>query len=330
MRYVPSVWFLDLNQLLLARGSQQLGKGQFCLGITAVTLVLSIAVYALTYYREYMRIPERGGEAYGRGRDDYSLVRRFLDVTVLRSPFQCATYHFSVKTLFRSERHCLVFGTATAIGLFVAFQDAAGISSNPLDQGIDAGMLSISLTIAYAAIVSLRALFDLPGERKANWIFQSIVDVHQHDGRGTATKLAISAVIPWLILPALPLHILRLGWSTALLHTAYVLTCSMALAELLLIRFRKIPFTCLHTASKDKVLVSVILGIAGLSLFSGVNSSIEARLLQHPLRFFEAFLFFCALFLGIRIYRSRLSREDRALLFEDRPAPLVQLLNLSE
>ena len=35
---------------------------------------------------------------------------------VLRSSFQRATYFFSMKTIFRFEKHCMLFGTATAVG----------------------------------------------------------------------------------------------------------------------------------------------------------------------------------------------------------------------
>src|SRR5262249_9660171 len=59
--YIPSVWFLDLHQTLLINGTVQTGMGIFAVEITAVLFILAIAVYALTYYREYMRIPERSG-----------------------------------------------------------------------------------------------------------------------------------------------------------------------------------------------------------------------------------------------------------------------------
>jgi hypothetical protein len=324
---LPSLWFLDLNQMLLSQGTQWLHAGTFAFQMTVVTFILSIAVYTLTYYGEYMRIPERNGHA-GGGQDGYSLHQRLVDATLLTTPFQRATYHFAFKTLFRSERHCLLFGVAFAIGVFLAAQAFAESMTTPSETAVDPRLLSVSLTVAYFVIVSLHALFDLPSDRRANWIFQTTVDSWS-DGRSVAGKCMTSAVAFWLIPIGLPLHVLVLGWPTALLHTIYVLISSLALAELLLIRFRKIPFTCTYTASKDKVLVHIVLVLAGLSIFADMNAVFEARLLRQPMLFVPVVSAFLAGRLWIRQYRENLPPADRMLVFEDRPAPVVQRLDLS-
>ena len=326
---VPPVWFLDLNQMLLARGTQQLGAGILCVEITAITIVLSLVVYAATYYREYMQIPERGGLDYGGGRDSYSLLRRFQDAVVLRSPFQIAIYHFAVKTLFRSERHCLLFGSAAAVGFFMAGQAFTDALTNPAEGRIDPRLLSVSLTLAYCVVVSLWALFDLPSDRQANWIFRSTVDFYRHNGRGVAVKVMVSAVASWLLLIGLPLHVALWGWPTALLHTAYVLMSSFVLAELLLLRFQKLPFTCTYTASKDRVLMRVVLAFAGLFVFTEINSRIEVSVLRDPIRLPVLLAFVIVLLWWIRHYRNELPSSDRVLIFEDRPLPAVQVLNLT-
>lgn len=327
--YIPTVWFLDLHQMLLAHGTQLLGAGGLCLVITGATFVLALLIYALTYYREYIRIPETSGLVYGGGRDSYSMLRRCLEGVLLRTPFQRATFHFAVKTLFRSERHCLLFGTAAAVGVFLSAEAVGDTLANPIAESIDPRLLSVSLTIAYCAVVSLRALFDLPSDRNASWVFRSILDLNRHEGRESGTKVMIATVVPWLLLPALPLHIALWGWGRALLHTLYVLMCSIALSEVLLLRFRKIPFTCLYTASKDRVLMMIFFALAGFYVFSGANSSLEAVLLRRPIYFLFVIPIFTSVLLWIREYQAGLSQADRALIFEDRPAAAIQLLNLS-
>ena len=327
--YLPPVWFLDLHQMLLARGTQLTGSGVFCLEITAATILVSLGIYALAYYREYVRIPERGGLPHGRGRDTYSAIRIALDASTLQTPFQRGTFHFAIKTLFRSERHCLLFGTATAVGFFLAAQTAGDALANPTPQTIDPRLISVSLILVYFTIVGLRALLDLPSERNANWVFRATVDLNKHEGREVASKVLILTVVPWLIL-LLPLYVALWGWLTALLHTLYVLTCSIALSELLLLRFQKIPFTCTYTASKDRVLLMIVLGLIGFSLFTGTNASLEASLLRDPIRFLSAVPFFGVLFWWIRFYRRDLLKSDRVLIFEDRPEPAIQLLHLSK
>jgi hypothetical protein len=325
--YVPSVWFLDLHQTLLIDGTVQTGTGIFAVEITAILFILAIVVYALTYYREYMRIPERSGLIHTSGSDSYFL-RRLLDAVAVRTPFQRATYVFAMKTLFRNEKHCLLFGTATAIGFFVAAQTTGQALAIPIDSGVDPRLLSVSLTLAFFTIVSLRALLDVPSDRQASWVFRSTVDRYRHEARSVASKVLVSPVMVWLGI-ALPLHVMLWGWTTALLHSGYVLMCSIGLAQLLLVRYRKIPFTCSYTASKDKVLVMIILAMAGFALFSEANSRFEVSLLSHP----WGFLFFVACFLillwRIRVFQSGLTLEERALIYEHRPAPMVQVLNIT-
>src|SRR6185295_7130920 len=127
----------------------------------------------------------------------------------------------------------------------------------------------------------------------------------------------------------LPLHVMKWGWIAALMHTAYVLMCSILLAQVLLLRFRKIPFTCSYTASKDRVLVMIFLGLVGLSLFNGANASLEARLLARPIYFLAIVPVFAGLLLCVRAYQAGVPEGERSLIFEDRPAPAIQVLNLS-
>ena len=325
--YVPSVWFLDLHQTLLIDGTVQTGTGIFAVEITAIVFILAIALYALTYYREYMRIPERSGMIHTSGSDS-NFLGRLLDAVALHTPFQRATYVFALKTLFRNEKHCLLFGTATAMGFFVAAQTTGQALADPKDFEVDPRLLSVSLTLAFFTIVSLRALLDVPSDRQASWVFRSTVDRHRHAARSVASKVLVSPVIVWLGV-ALPLHVMFWGWTIALLHSSYVLMCSIGLAQLLLVRYRKIPFTCSYTASKDKVLVMIILGLAGFALFSEANSRFEVSLLSHPWGFLFVVACFLILLWRIRVFHSSLTLEDRALIYEHRPAPMVQILNIT-
>jgi hypothetical protein len=325
--YIPPVWFLDLHQTLISKGTPRTGMGIACLEISAATFVLALAVYSLTYYRQYMRIPEQSGLMHWRGRDAYSLRRRVLDAVFLRSPFQSATYAFSMKTLFRNEKHCVLFGIAAAMSVFLAMQGAADGLANPID-GVDSRLLSVSLTIAFFTIVSLRALLDVPSERLASWVFRSTVLHPRPETLEVAFKVLITPVVIWLIV-ALPFHVVLWNWRIALLHSVYVLMSSIALAQLLLLKFRKIPFACSYTASKDKILVVVILGLIGAALFSSMNARIEMSMIAQPNKIFTAIAIFALILWSIRRYRDNLPLRDRVLIFEDRPASPIQRLDIT-
>ncbi len=329
VRWLPPVWFLDMHQFIVGQGARFTGSAFFGLEATAGVFVFALGMYVLTYYRQFARIPEQTAIHPTRGRDQHSWLRRILDAAVLRTPFQRATYHFAVKTLFRSERHCLFFGAAMSVGFFLAAQTVSDAVTTPMRFGVDSRLLSVALTLGFFVVCTLRALFDLPADRSASWIFRSILNPNQHEARDVAAKVTVTMVIPWLVLIGLPLHVAAWGWTTGLLHTGYVLLCSITLSELLLVGFRKIPFTCLQTANKDRILVMIILFMVGLSIFSTANAQFETFLLDRPFRFLAVIICAAVVLRGIRAVERDLHPMDRTLLFEDRPAPVIQLLNLS-
>ena len=285
-------------------------------------------VYTLSYLREYMQIPERAGLFAASGRDSYSPGRVALEATVLHSPFLQATYPFCMKTLFRSEKHCLLFGLSSAIGLFISAQ-SVGTALTTRELSVDPRLLSISLTIAFFTIISLRALFDIPSDRGTNWIFRLLIDPERNETRSVATMVILTPVAIWLV-GVFPLHLVMLGWSMTLMHSVYVMLCSVALAQLLLLKFRKLPFTCSYTASKDRILAMVLLGMVAFTIFSETNSRIEARLLVHPREFALGVVGLIVLSWAVREYNARLPLRDRTLIFEDRPEPAVQILNIGK
>ena len=197
---------------MLARGAlTQTGTAVLALQVTAAAFVLALSLYALTYYRHFMRIAEGGRLHAGAGRDRHSLVRRIVDAAALRTPFQCATYHFALRSLFRSERHCLLFGGACSIGFFLAGQAVSDALTRPGTFTFDPRLLSVPLILSYFIIVSLRALFDQPTDRRANWIFRFMVDRRTCELRPLATKVVLSMIAPWLVLVGFPVLCVLVG-----------------------------------------------------------------------------------------------------------------------
>jgi len=327
--YVPPVWFLDLHQYVIGRGAPFSGSAAFAAEMTILAFIAAMAAYALTYFRQFSRIPEQTAVQPRARKDGASIVRRLVDTAVVRTPFQRAAYHFTLKTLLRSDRHCLLLGTAIGIGLFAAAQTLAEVMAEAAPHGLDSRLLSVPLTLSYFIICSLRVLYDLPAERNANWIFRTTVDELKHESRPAGVKVMLTLIVPWLVVVAIPLYAARWGWTIALLHAAYVLVWSAVLAELLLAGFRKIPFTCLHVGSKDRVLVMIIFFLIGFSLFSSANSVVETGFLQTPLRFVLLPIFLVAFVLAIRVRERGLPFKERILIFEDRPAAPIQVLDLS-
>ena len=56
----------------------------------------------------------------------------------------------------------------------------------------------------------------------------------------------------------------------------------MLLAEILLVRFRKLPFTCTYPPFEHSAVVVVIVYVLGFLAFAGVTSELEFDTLMNP------------------------------------------------
>src|SRR5271155_1614524 len=77
----------------------------------------------------------------------------------------------------------------------------------------------------------------------------------------------------------------RWGWSMGVTHTAIVAVLCLMLTEILLVRFRKIPFTCAAPAFKSSALVTVVFYFLGFAIFTSGTSTAERWALEDPLRY---------------------------------------------
>jgi len=108
VKFLPSVWFLGLCQLMRAKAGPSLETlGKLALISSGCLVIVAIAVYAVSYRRCFKRIPENLDVVAGNDRPAVTWIFRFLDHTVLPSGFQRAGYRFALKSLLRSERHSL-------------------------------------------------------------------------------------------------------------------------------------------------------------------------------------------------------------------------------
>ena len=105
---------------------------------------------------------------------------------------------------------------------------------------------------------------------------------------------------------------------------------SVLLAEILLVRFRKLPFTCTYPPFEHSAVVLVIGYVLGFLVFAGVTSELEFDSLTNP----AAGIVFVVIGVGVWSLVRHMRREalelDQQIIFEDVPAPQFEFLHLGD
>ena len=341
IRFLPSVWFLGFCQLLRGKADPALALLGWVaiLGCLGVALV-AIAAYALSYRRCFMRIPESASENLSENPDlspetnhGYrSWLVSILDRTVLRSPFQRAGYRFVMRTLLRSERHGLVLVGFLALGVVIASQVLfVTFNGESVDAGVpSAALLSIPFILSYCILVGLRFAFDIPADLRANWIFQLSLDKTAHECIPLVRRVMLTFVLPWILVVVLPVSAYLWGWTAALVHTTLVAIWSVLLSGILLIHFRKVPFTCTYPPFRDSAIVVLLSYVLGFFAFVVLTPRLEYWALLDP----ALMILFVPIILGAWYGQRRLQQSvvdiDRQLIFEEKQPTAFEVLDLGQ
>jgi hypothetical protein len=331
LRWLPPVWFLGLLRSLVGKADAalaQLGR----LGWQAVigVGVLAPAAYIASYYRYFIRIPETIDTTLRNRAPRTVLPIAWMDQLVLHSPFEQATYRFTIKTLLRSERHSLLFGAFAGLGLVLAFETLASAFSAASAPGDppNVELLSAPFVLAYFVICGLRFVFDIPAELRANWVHQAILHHEQREPAALAGKVILTFILPWVVV-CLPLYVRAWGWSIGAGHVAVLTAACSLLAKLLLRRFHKIPFTCTYPTWKQSATVMILLYVLGFWGFAFLLPGLERSLIMRTPLFL--WILSALLLLAGVVLRRFLAVEvvDTSLIFEEKSPSPFEILNLS-
>src|SRR4029077_7854686 len=93
--------------------------------------------------------------------------------------------------------------------------------------------------------------------------------------------IALMGIAPLFVILT-PIEIWFRGWRLAFIHLTFALALSLLLLNLLLVWFRKIPFTCSYFPGKTSMAVMAALYLAGFTTYSWTMASVEESLLRVP------------------------------------------------
>ena len=319
---LPPAWFLGLTETLWGNGNDIFfasltRRAMLSLGLA---LLISVIAYSFSFRRSFVRIPEFADVGpLPRGRR-FRLPAKLLDATILRTPVQRAGYHFVSRTLLRSDAHLQIVLALAALGLVVAAQNVnaafhPGISFAAQPPTVE--LLSIPFILSYCLLVGIRLAFEVPSDLSANWIFKLWIEPGGEQPRSVARKVLLTFSLGWIAPLCFLYSTLLWGWLTALLQTTILIGCSAVFVEVLLVRFRKIPFTCSYPAFQSHstlVLVAYLMGFVVFAIYipQVVQWSLVTR--WGAAGFIPVVLLSLG---GLRKFRKQMLDMDKRLVFEE-------------
>jgi hypothetical protein len=331
---LPSTWFLGLCQSWRGRAGPVLtALSRLALPGIAAVATLALGTYAVGYRRHFVRIAEIADTAAPPRSPRISRWGVLLDRLALRTPFQKGCFRFVWKTLLRSEAHRLVLTGVGGLGLVLASQallDAFEGSKSLRAAALSPDALSIPFILAFLVIVGLRIAFEIPAELPSNWIFQLMLDSDGRECEQLARKVILILVLPGLVTIAFPVYAYLEGWVVACLHTLLVVTWAVLLTNIVLIRFRKLPFTCSLPVFKQHSFVTLLSCGFGFFLYAVWTPEFESSALSEPWRMIILVpVVAVAWYIPHHLAKSAIDIEER-LIFEEAPTQTIEALRLGD
>jgi hypothetical protein len=319
---LPPISFLGLARSVWGRGGELfVGTMTNAAGAAfAVAVFVAAITYAVSFRRSFLRIPETSDAGpLPRMRASFSPLA-LVHKGILREPSQRACYHFIVRTLLRSDAPLQVVSAFAALGLVASAEALTGIREDKFflaRHSPSADFLSIPFTLVYCIIVGIRFAFEIPADLRANWTFRLWLSPDDQQARPIARRVLLALTLPWVIPASFVPTLVLFGWSSALLHTAILTTSTVLLVEILLVKFRKIPFTCSYPAFESNSGVILVAYLFGFFIFTDYIPQMEHWSLDDPLRAVSFVALFAIAFGAIYAYRGQMLEMDKRLVFEE-------------
>jgi hypothetical protein len=319
---LPPLSFLGVARTVWGRGSDCVTTTMFRSAISAlaIAIVTAVGAYTASFRRLFVRIPEMADAGPLPRVHRFAWPLRLLHGFTLRAPAERARYYFVARSLLRSDGHLQIVLGFVALGLVAI---AETLSSAPHVGHLFKGqwpsqqVLSLPFTLSYCVLLGVRLAFEVPADLRANWIFRYLLDPEQHSARATARYVLLVFSLSWLAPLTFFATLASWGWRMALLHTIILLASAAVLVEVLLIRFRKLPFTCAAPRFQSHSALIFVAYLFGFFIFTDYLPAMEHWALFDPWQTLWFVPLLGLILAGVLQYRKRMLEMDKRLIFEE-------------
>jgi hypothetical protein len=322
---LPPISFFGIARTVWGRGddSFSISMTRGAVIATGFVLLTAIIAYTISFRRSFTRIPETIDAApMPRILHSFSPLAPIHKLT-LRSASRRACYQFVAKTMLRSERHLQIVLSSVGVGLMASAEVLTSVphhrsfwtsSAPPVE------FLSIPFALSYCIVVGIRLAFEMPLDLRANWIFKYWLDPSQDDARAVARRVLLGFSISWLGAAIFIVTLVFWGWIVALLHTFIWMACTIVLVEVLVIRFRKIPFTCPYPSFQNHSPLILVAYLSGFFVFTTYLPQLDQWSVVSPIQVWWIVLLLSAIAASLHAYRRQMLDMDKQLTFDDASA----------
>jgi hypothetical protein len=172
---------------------------------------------------------------------------------VARRPLVGAGFFFTMRVLARSVQNRLSIGIPLAIAIAVATVSlrVAGVDTTLDFSSAPTALLALQLLFVSALVTGFRHSVRVPADLRARWVFHLIRPANQSAYMVGVKRAAIVKLVLPVLLALLPLHVLALGWQTAIVHFTYGWLLALVLGEAFLLGYRRLPFASNYVPTED-------------------------------------------------------------------------------
>jgi hypothetical protein len=338
LTYFPPAWFLGLEQVIVGNSDPYFAS----LAWTGAWWLAGSAAIALVTYGWLYRAAERlisppasaaALRALAAGKTSHRAPADAARSGVKHSGAGAGVWIFTTTTLARNRLPQLVFLLAWAVGLAIAANGLYG-GIRPTLGGdhfvpVQVGpVVAMPLVLTLMSVAGLRAAMLLPVRLSANWVFRMTDWPSARAARLDAVEHAflLLALLPSLALSA-PVLVAVIGVWRGLGALLLVTLASAVLLELILIGWRRVPFTCTWLPGKRPLPLAVLAVLAILWVTAAFADIVAITVTNGPRTVVElsAVLLVAA---GCLRWRRRRTWAARPLEFEDEDPSRMQQLGL--
>lgn len=323
---LPPVSFLGVARTVWAGANDTFAAGMaraamIALGVSLLTATLA---YAFSFRRSFIRLPELADARPMTRISYFSSPLTFSRKLAFRSSTHRACYQFVSRSVLRSTAHLQTLLCFLAVGLVISaemfpsgsYHFSAGHGTVPAVE-----FLSIPFILGYCILVGIRFAFEIPLDLRANWVFQLWLDPDRHDARSVARRVLLVFSLAWLGPLVLLVTWAFWGWVTALLHTAIWCATMVVLVEILLIRFRKMPFTCPYPSFESHSPLIAVGYLFGFYIFKSWLPELDQWSVLRPINAVWIIPLLGSVLAGLTWYRNQMLDMDKRLTFEAASRP---------